>query len=159
MQLDVLRKEPYNFNADKEYYDKGYRALIGVPGRVIQAKELTALAMYPIFALNDIAEEMFPEGVIQGFDVSNDSKLENGSIFGITSTKFNNLLDLKIVEILENGNETEIDVDLNDLDVPSVVVIPPEEDPIIQEPEELSDKYNVKIIHHNGEDLWPDSIL
>ena len=159
MQLDVLRKEPYNFNADKEYYNKGYRSLIGVPGRVIQAKELTALAMYPIFALNDIAEELFPEGIVQGFDVSNDSKLENGSIFGMSSTDFTNLLNLKIVEILENGNETEIDVDLNDLDIPPVIVPPPPEEPIIQEPEELSDKYNVKIIPHDGEDLWPSNIL
>lgn len=161
--LESLRDEPYKITADREYYDKGYRALVGVPGRVVQAKELSALSLYPIFSLDEFATELFSEGIVQGFGVSNDSKISNGSVFGIAIDSFNNIADLRLYNIDEAGNETEEFVDFDDLNPP--VNDPDEdkepEDQIVYSPQfvEENSEYNVEVIPHTGDNKWPTDII
>lgn len=163
--METLRKDPYNFSADKEYYDKGYRAVIGVPGRVLQARELTALALYPMFSLNDLASEIFSEGIVHGFDVSNDSKLETGSIFGMSFMAFTELKDLKVYDINpDTGKEEEVEVNLEDLNPPPVNPPQPPKPPVPGVPGipgaiGTSLDEMVIVIPHTGEDEWPHDII
>lgn len=154
---ESLRGEPYYFSADKEYYEKGYRAVVGVPGRVLQARELTSLSMYPIYAMNDVTAEMFKEGVIQGFSSSEDSKLTTSAIIG-TTTEGESLSDFHIYNIANDGTETLVEVDISKL-VPEEI----EENTTASEEEEAitldSNATTVKVYEHNGEDGWPLSIL
>jgi hypothetical protein len=55
-------------NAKKEYYEKTYRGLIGLPARVLQSKEVTSLMQFPKFMLKDFADLFFDEKeYIEGF--------------------------------------------------------------------------------------------
>lgn len=162
MQItETLRNNPYNFTADTEYYDKGYRALVGVPGRVLQAKELTSLSMYPIYALNDCASEVFSEGIIQGFDISNDAKISNGSIFGLTTESEDDLNSFQVYDIDEDtGSETLVSVDLTELETPEEtpdVPITDENDDDATTTEEKA--YTVTVYKDKGEEGWPKNVI
>ena len=158
--LDKLRDKPYNIVADKEYYEKGYKYLIGVPGRVLQAKELSSLAFFPFFALNDIASELFNEGVIQGFDVVNDAKLENGSIFGLTITGVDPLDEFKLYDIDEFGTITEISIDLSELEEIEVIDEPDDDQEESDDTGGITDdlKHRVIVIPHTGSDDFPKDL-
>lgn len=159
--IETLRKDPYYFNADIEYA-KGYRALVGVPGRVLQAKELSALSMYPIYAMNDIASEIFEEGIIQGLDVTEEIKLSLGSVLGMTFDSIPNISDIKVYEI-EDDSETEIPLDLSELENENNEEIPienPEEPEIIEDQDpELDRNYSVRFYDDTGEENWPQDII
>lgn len=162
MQItETLRNNPYNFTADTEYYDKGYRALVGVPGRVLQAKELTSLSMYPIYALNDCASEVFSEGIIQGFDISNDAKISNGSIFGLTTESEDDLNSFQVYDIDEDtSSETLVSVDLTELETPEEtpdVPITDENDDDATTTEEKA--YTVTVYKDKGEEGWPKNVI
>ena len=163
MQItETLRNEPYNFTADTEYYTKGYRAIVGVPGRVLQAKELTALSMYPIYALNDCASEIFSEGVIQGFDISNDTKISNGSIFGMTTDAEEDLSIFQVYDIDEDsGVEQLIFVDLSELETAEETTETPSADDSddIDLISKENKEYTVKIYKDTGEEGWLKNII
>ena len=160
--LESLRGDPWNYVADKEYFKKGYRALVGVPGRVLQARELSALSMYPIYSLNELASEIFNEGVIDGFDMSDDAKIETGSVFGMKTYDLN-LSDYKVYDIDEaTGNQTEVIVDLDQLNPPvnpgnlGTPGTPGTPNPIAPSPITGT---SIIVIPHTGEDTWPQDII
>lgn len=159
----ILRQAPYNFKSDYEYYKKGYKSLVGVPGRVLQAKELNDIMWFPIFSLNDITSELFSEGVVQGFEISDDSKLDTGSVFGLTLSSITDLPDVKIYEIdFTTGNRVEITVDLNELINPPIIT-PDNNENTADNNEILGDTsdnyYTVQVIEHTGENAWPRNII
>lgn len=51
-----LTQFPYYADPYKEYYDKKYKKLIGIPGRVLQAREVTDLSFFPYYALKDVSD-------------------------------------------------------------------------------------------------------
>lgn len=162
--LDKLRGDPHNFVADYEYFKKGYRALVGVPGRVLQARELSALSMYPLFSLNELASEVFNEGIVDGFDISDDAKIETGSVFGMTIGTLG-LTDYEVYDYNETtGSMTKVYVDLDQLNPtpPGPGTDPgtsPGTDPGTGEISPLPITGRVIVIPHTGEDNWPLDVI
>ena len=162
MSIDEKIKElPYNSTADVEYYTKGYRGIVGVPGRVVQARELTSLSLYPIYALRDITDNLFAEGILSGMEESDEAKIENGSVVGITTESITDLSKLKVYEISDDWEtEDEVEVDLSQLE-------PDETEDTDDDDDDDDDttttkksrEYSLTIYPHTGEDNWPHDIL
>ena len=158
MSIDEKIKElPYNSTADVEYYTKGYRGIVGVPGRVVQARELTALSLYPIYALRDITDNLFAEGILSGMEESDEAKIENGSVVGITTESITDLSALKVYEISNNWEtEDEVEIDLSQLETEETEDTDDEDDTTTTK---KSREYSLTIYPHTGEDNWPHDIL
>ena len=159
MSIDEKIKElPYNSTADVEYYTKGYRGIVGVPGRVVQARELTSLSLYPIYALRDITDNLFAEGILSGMEESDEAKIENGSVVGITTESITDLSKLKIYEISDDWEtEDEVEVDLSQLEPDETEDTDDDDDTTTTT--KKSREYSLTIYPHTGEDNWPHDIL
>ena len=158
MSIDEKIKElPYNSTADVEYYTKGYRGIVGVPGRVVQARELTSLSLYPIYALRDITDNLFAEGILSGMEESDEAKIENGSVVGITTESITDLSKLKVYEISDDWEtEDEVEVDLSQLEPDETEDTDDDDDTTTTK---KSREYSLTIYPHTGEDNWPHDIL
>lgn len=51
-----LREPPYYADPKKEFYDKKYKKMIALPGRVLQSKEITNLSYFPLYSLKDFGD-------------------------------------------------------------------------------------------------------
>lgn len=154
---EKIKELPYNSTADVEYYTKGYKGIVGVPGRVVQARELTALSLYPIYALRDITDNLFAEGILSGMEESDEAKIENGSVVGITTESITDLSELKVYEISANWEtEDEVEIDLSQLDTEETENTDDEDNTITTK---KSREYSLTIYQHTGEDNWPRDIL
>lgn len=70
-----IDKDPYNSPFDKEY-NKGYRKILSLPGRVLQAKEITSLSLTPLKILEDFLNTVYNDGeVIYGINLSEQNKI------------------------------------------------------------------------------------
>ena len=56
---EKLKIKPYYDTSEYEYYEKGYKKLLGIPGRVLQGREITALSSFPLFILKDLLDTEF----------------------------------------------------------------------------------------------------
>lgn len=173
---EKLRQEPYNYTADIEYYKKGYRGLIGVPGRVLQAKELSSLSMYPIYAMNDIASAIFSEGIVNGMEYSDDAKMSAGSVSGMTMEEDGILEKMSIIDKNEN-EETIRSVSYNEKELESSGILgnyygeekEPEtekwqnaitEESVSENETKTNDEeYTVTVYNDAGEEGWPKNII
>lgn len=102
--MDIKEKvklKPYWDTSEYEYYDKGYKKLLGSPGRVLQGREVTALSSYPLFILKDLLETQFKDlEIVDKINHSNILKIidDLGTLSNFQNTQIideNTLIDLE----------------------------------------------------------------
>lgn len=121
---EKLKEKPYWDTSEIEYYEKGYKKLLGSPGRVLQGREVTALSSYPLYILKDLLDTQFKDlelvekikyaylkKIIDNSEVISqfqDVIIINENIVEDLENKFNNLKVL-----LETRHNEELDLNNN----------------------------------------------
>jgi hypothetical protein len=110
---EILREEPYNNLSDIEYYDRGYRRILGIPGRVLQGKEITSLSSYPLYILKDLTELYYHNmDILDGIKNISMPKLlyNNDSLIEIDDDDLEIVDDDILIDIQQKLDKLEEDV-------------------------------------------------
>ena len=109
---EKIKEKPYWDTSELEYYERGYRKLLGIPGRVLQGREVTSLSSYPLFVLKELLSIHYKE-----LDIV--EKITNTSLPKITSEiesiitfKNEEVIDENIFNLLvDKANKLKLDID------------------------------------------------
>lgn len=97
---EKIKEKPYWDTSEYEYYTKGYRKLLGIPGRVLQGREVSSLSVYPLYMLKDLLS-------IHYKDLDIIEKISNLSLPKITSENIS-IINFQTGEVIDENVFTQL---------------------------------------------------
>lgn len=97
---EKIKEKPYWDTSEYEYYTKGYRKLLGIPGRVLQGREVSSLSVYPLYMLKDLLS-------IHYKDLDIIEKISNLSLPKITSENIS-IINFQTSEVIDENVFTQL---------------------------------------------------
>lgn len=97
---EKIKEKPYWDTSEYEYYTKGYRKLLGIPGRVLQGREVSSLSVYPLYMLKDLLS-------IHYKDLDIIEKISNLSLPKITSENVS-IINFQTGEVIDENVFTQL---------------------------------------------------